>query len=73
MLTVLFINGLRMLKTITVQSILEVVAIMPVMPVMKLLLKILLISKSSYYYQRSIKDKYTDIRTKIKEIFQSSY
>ena len=40
---------------------------------LKILLKILLISKSSYYYQRSIKDKYIDIRTKIKEIFQASY
>lgn len=30
-------------------------------------------SKSSYYYQQSIKDKYTDIRTIIREIFQSSY
>lgn len=40
---------------------------------LKTLLKIMSISKSSYYYQRSIKDKYIDIRTKIKEIFQSSY
>ena len=36
LLTVLFINGLRMLKTIMVQSILEVVAIMPVMKQKKL-------------------------------------
>ena len=35
LLTVLFINGLRMLKTIMVQSILEVVAIMPVMKLKK--------------------------------------
>ena len=40
---------------------------------LKTLLKILSMSKSSYYYQRSVKDKYTDIRIKIKEIFQSSY
>lgn len=40
---------------------------------LKTLLKILSMSKSSYYYQQSIKDKYIDIRTKIKEIFQSSY
>lgn len=40
---------------------------------LKILSKILLISKSSYYYQRSIKDKYTDIKIKIKEIFQASY
>ena len=40
---------------------------------LKTLLKILSISKSSYYYQRSTKDKYRVIRTKIKEIFQSSY
>ena len=31
------------------------------------------ISKSSYYYQRSVKDKYIDIKIKIKEIFQASY
>ena len=37
LLTVLFINGLRMLKTIMVQSILEVVAIMPGMKLKKLL------------------------------------
>ena len=36
LLTVLFINGLRMLKTIMVQSILEVVAIIPVMKQKKL-------------------------------------
>ena len=36
LLTVLFINGLRMLKTITVQLILEPVAIMPVMKLKKL-------------------------------------
>ena len=40
---------------------------------LKTLLKILSMSKSSYYYQRSVKDKYTDISIKIKEIFQSSY
>lgn len=40
---------------------------------LKTLLKIMSISKSSYYYQRSVKDKYIDIKIKIKEIFQASY
>ena len=40
---------------------------------LKTLLKIMSISKSTYYYQRSVKDKNTDIKIKIKEIFQSSY